>query len=812
MLYCTRMSQQDIPLNTDITYFARTNFRSQEKIFGIKRKDRRQHMYVLGKSGTGKSVLLSNMIIQNIKNGEGVCVVDPHGELVEEILHSIPASRANDVVYFNPADTEFPVGFNVFDLDDPKYKHLVASGLMGIFTKIWANAWSSRMEYILNNAILALLDTPGSTLLGIPRLLVDKDYRQVIINNLKDPVIKAFWIHEYEAWRDQFRNEAIAPIQNKVGQFLSASIIRNVVGQSHSTIDIFKIMNEGKIFLVNVSKGRIGEDNSALLGGMIITKIQLSAMERVRIPENERKDFYLYVDEFQNFVTESFASILSEARKYRLNLTIAHQYIGQLETESGNQVRDAVFGNVGTMIFFRVGASDADFLEKELEPEFTPEDMVNIPNYHIYLKLMVDGISSRPFSAKTLPPVKIEVDSKDAEIIVDASRKNYARSQEQVEEDINRWSTTLPGSDRGQSASQTVAQQEGRFKAECSECKKQIFVPFEPQPGRPVYCKDCLLKIKNNELTPATGFRAPRERDERNVKYDALSDLGIEFADQGNGAKKIESNIVKHFSKEPVNKNVPYKKPEEKRPGALPSLGNVISKAVGSVVSRPPFKKDEPIKKVEEKKEEKKEPVQTISLNSLKKPAPVKNSNIATPVATKEAKEEHLSALRDIIAKAVGGGAASLTPLKEDEIKEVKENVLAKEEISKEALIKEMEKSEEIERAHLEEEKRKAAEVLRIAEERERILKKEEEDRARIEKDRLEKESRERALEAERITKKKEEEYEKALEEEKRKIEEEIKKAEEEKKKTEEKAQQNSNITNNKKREIPEDLLKKILE
>ncbi len=252
--------EKEIPHNRDITYFAKTNFRNSDNIFGIKRKDRRQHMYILGKSGTGKSVLLSNLIVQNIQNGEGVCVVDPHGELVEEILHLIPENRTKDVIYFNPADTDFHIGFNVIQLDDPKYKHLVASGLMGIFTKIWANAWSSRMEYILNNSILALLDTPGTTLLGIPRLLVDKDYRQMIISNLKDPVVKAFWVHEYEQWREQFRNEAIAPIQNKVGQFLSTSIIRNVVGQPKSTIDIFKIMNEGKIFLVNVSKGRIGED------------------------------------------------------------------------------------------------------------------------------------------------------------------------------------------------------------------------------------------------------------------------------------------------------------------------------------------------------------------------------------------------------------------------------------------------------------------------------------------------------------------------------------------------------------------------
>jgi len=337
-------------------------------------------MYVIGKTGVGKSSLLSNLIVQDIANGEGVCVVDPHGELAESILRKIPEERVDDVIYFNPADSDYHIGFNVLDLPNPKYKHLAASGLMAIFTKIWANVWSARMEYILNNAILALLDTPGSSLLGINRILVDKDFRQEIINNVKDPVIKAFWVHEYEEWQDRFRNEAIAPIQNKVGQFLSTALVRNIVGQSRSTIDIFDVMNKGKILIINVSKGTIGEDNSALLGGMLITKIQLAAMERVRIPEDERVDFYLYVDEFQNFATDSFASVLSEARKYRLNLILAHQYVGQLVTDVSTRVRDAIFGNTGTMITFRIGAMDAEFLEPEFQPELEAEDLVNLPN------------------------------------------------------------------------------------------------------------------------------------------------------------------------------------------------------------------------------------------------------------------------------------------------------------------------------------------------------------------------------------------------------------------------------------------------
>ena len=487
------MELPEIPVNKDVTYLGLTTFRDKNTLFGIKRKDRRQHVYILGKSGTGKSALMFNMIIQNIQNGEGVCMVDPHGENVEAVLTAIPKNRMKDVIYFNPADADYHIGFNVLELVDPQYKHLVASGLMGIFTKIWANAWSARMEYILNNCILALLDTPGTTLLGIPRMLVDKDYRQKIISNLKDPVIKAFWIHEYEAWQEKFRNEAIAPIQNKVGQFLSTSIIRNVVGQSKSTINIFDMMNEGKIFLVNVSKGRIGEDNSALLGGMIITKIQLAAMERVRIPEDHRKDFYLYVDEFQNFVTEAFAGILSEARKYRLNLTVAHQYTAQLISDKSSAVRDAVFGNVGTMIVFRVGSDDADFLEKEFDPEFTPSDIVNLPNYKIYLKLMIDGVTSRPFSAKTLPPMVKQGSREVEEEVIRSSRALYCRPKDVIEREINEWSGMSLGNDNDINTGSAALE---KFKIICSLCGLEKTVPFKPEPGRAVFFKESVLDLE----------------------------------------------------------------------------------------------------------------------------------------------------------------------------------------------------------------------------------------------------------------------------------------------------------------------------
>ena len=432
--------------NTNILYLGKSNFRGSTKIFGIKNKDRFQHMYVIGQTGTGKTSLLRNLAIQDIEAGRGVAVVDPHGEFVQGLLAAIPQDRLQDVIYFNPIDTEYPIGFNILEVKNPDHKHLVSSGLMSIFTKIWANVWSARMEYIMNNTVLALLDTPGTTLLGIPRMLVDKIYRQRIIDNCKDPVVRSYWINEYEQYQERFRTEAIAPIQNKVGQFLSTHLVRNVVGQPKSTLNIEQIMNEGKILLVNVSKGLIGEDNSALLGAMIITKIQLAAMERVRIPEPERRDFLLYVDEFQNFATDSFASVLSEARKYRLGLIISHQYIGQLVSMQvggggvSTKVRDAIFGNVGTMITFRVGATDAEFLEVQFAPDLLAQDFVNIPNYNVYMRLMVDGFSSRAFSVITLPPIELNTTPAQVQHIIDNSRRNYSSSRASVEQEISDWS------------------------------------------------------------------------------------------------------------------------------------------------------------------------------------------------------------------------------------------------------------------------------------------------------------------------------------------------------------------------------------
>jgi len=418
----------------EITLFAETNFRNQRRRFGIKTDDRRRHLYVIGKTGMGKTVLQENMVMSDIMAGHGVCYVDPHGDTAEKILDYIPSNRLNDVVYFNPADLEFPVGFNILESVTEDKKHLVSNGLMGVFKKIWPDVWSPRMEYILQNCVMALLDYPGATLLGINRLMVDEDYRNRVVTKIRDPIVKTFWVAEFASWTDKYKAEALPAIQNKVGQFLAASVIRNIVAQVKSTIDVRSIMDEGKIFIVNLSKGRIGEDNMRLLGGMLISRMQMAAMERVNIPEADRRDFYLFVDEFQNFANESFASILSEARKYRLSLTVAHQYVEQLSDE----VKAAVIGNVGTLLAFRVGSTDAEFLEREFTPQFTADDLVNLPKYNIYLKLMVDGVATSPFSATTLP--SMAKFTGNAEKVIQISRERYSMPRATINEKVLRWS------------------------------------------------------------------------------------------------------------------------------------------------------------------------------------------------------------------------------------------------------------------------------------------------------------------------------------------------------------------------------------
>ncbi len=420
-----------------VTYFAQTDSRNRRVPFGIKRKDRSRHMYVVGKTGMGKSTLLENMAIQDIRNGEGMAFIDPHGKTAELLLEYIPEERLKDVLYFAPFDMEHPISFNVMEDVGADKRHLVVNGLMSTFEKIWEDMWSARMAYILNNTLLALLEYPGSTLLGINRMLADKEYRKLVVANVKDPSVKSFWIDEFGKYTDKYAAEATPAIQNKVGQFTSNPLIRNIIGQTASSFDIRKMMDERKIMIINLSKGRVGEGNANLLGSMLITKIYLAAMSRADASESalhKLPNFYLYVDEFQSFANKSFADILSEARKYKLNLTITHQYIEQMEEE----VRDAVFGNVGTMVTFRVGAFDAEVLEKEFAPQFTAEDLVNLGIYQVYLKLMIDGVGSQPFSATTLPPIERPAVS-SREKVIESSRATFSIPRAKVEADIQAW-------------------------------------------------------------------------------------------------------------------------------------------------------------------------------------------------------------------------------------------------------------------------------------------------------------------------------------------------------------------------------------
>jgi len=498
-------------------FFGQTNFRNQETKFGIKQNDRRRHMYIIGKTGVGKTGLLSNMAVQDIRQGRGLAIVDPHGEFAENMLNFVPSHRINDVIYFNPSDTDHPIAFNAIEKVDAEHRHLVCSGLVGVFKKIWADSWGPRLEYVLRNAILALLEYPSATLLGIMRILVDKSYRKKIVSKIQDPVVRSFWTDEFAKYPDRFAAEAVSPIQNKVGQFLSSPLIRNIVGQTKSTIDIRKIMDEKKILILNLSKGLIGEDSSGLLGAMMITKIQLAAMSRVDTPEKERNDFYLYVDEFQNFATEAFANILSEARKYRLNLILAHQYIAQLP----EVVRDAVFGNVGTLASFRVGAADAEFLEKEFEPYFTADDLVNLPKYNIYLRLMIDGITSKPFSATTLVPFQPSSNAdKRKEKIIRVSRERYARRKEEIEDKIKRWSG-FKQDDSGEifeKKDTDKKQNKKMYSVQCDACGNPTEVPFEPDGRRPVYCPDCLEKVRVGEIEPAKPKKQTLSKDKESKK------------------------------------------------------------------------------------------------------------------------------------------------------------------------------------------------------------------------------------------------------------------------------------------------------
>jgi hypothetical protein len=407
-------------IKKEINPFARVEYKNAQAIYGIKRADRRRHLYVIGKTGTGKSTLLANMAINDLKNDEGLCVIDPHGDLVETLLNYIPSRRINDVVYFDPADPERTVKINLFEGKNVEHRELIASGIVAVFQKLYAYSWGPRLEYILRNALLTLLKSPQARMSDILDLLTNEKFREKIVEKLEDPILKNFWVYEYDKMPDRQRTDAIAPILNKVGQFVSSPLVRDVVNAHKSSFDLEDIMNQGKILLVNLSQGRLGEDNATLLGAMLITKIQLSAMARVNTSEENRRDFFLYVDEFQNFATTSFIKILSEARKYRLNLTLANQYIAQIPED----VQKAIFGNCGSMASFVMGADDAGAFEKEFGGKYDHEDLVTLSRYQIINKLSIDNIVSLPFPAQTLPLAKSSNQNRDK--VMKVSRERYA--------------------------------------------------------------------------------------------------------------------------------------------------------------------------------------------------------------------------------------------------------------------------------------------------------------------------------------------------------------------------------------------------
>lgn len=433
----------------EVSFFATTNYRNEYKKFGVKRIDRRRHMYVVGKTGSGKSRLLELLLISDIQSGQGCCLLDPHGDLAQELLMFIPKERIKDVVYVDPSDRNFPIGFNPLEpVEDYEVRQHLSTFFISIFKKLFAATWNQRMEHMIRFITLALLETPDSNVLGIPRILQDTAFRQRVVMQIKDPVVKNFWTTEFAGWNQQYSGEAIVPIINKVGQFAANPIVRNMIGQRKNALNFEDFMNSGKIVLLNISKGKLGEENANLLGSMFITKIQQAALARARVPEDERRDFYFYVDEFQNFATDAFSSILSEARKYHLDLTIAHQYIAQLPDE----VKATAFGNVGTIIAFPIGGDDAAYLAKEFSPTFTADDMINLNLREMYIKMSVDGRITAPFSARTIDVPKPLADYSLE--ILDHSRIKYGRNRVEVENEIAQWTNSVnaapnSGSDEG---------------------------------------------------------------------------------------------------------------------------------------------------------------------------------------------------------------------------------------------------------------------------------------------------------------------------------------------------------------------------
>ncbi len=614
-----------------ITYFGETDYRNTRTKFGIKALDRARHMYVIGKTGMGKSTLLENMAIQDIQNGEGMAFIDPHGGTAEKLLDYVPEHRIKDVVYFAPFDMEYPISFNVMEDIGPDKRHLVASGLMSSFKKIWVDAWSARMEYILNNILLALLEYPDSTLLGVNRMLADKDFRKKVVENVSDPSVKSFWVDEFAKYGDRYMQEAGAAIQNKIGQFTANPIIRNIIGQPRSSFDIRKVMDEKKILIMNLSKGRVGEQNAALLGGMLITKIYLAAMSRADASADALKKlphFYFYVDEFQSFASDSFADILSEARKYKLSLTIAHQYIEQMSDE----VRAAVFGNVGTMIIFRVGATDAEVFEKEFSPTFTAEDIVNLGFIQIYLRLMINGIGSKPFSALSMPPIEKPPKSYTQEII-ENSRSANARPKASIEENIKEWHAPV------------VVEKPPRRDGPADGVPRQAFVPVGDKP-KPYVAKETTSFSPRPIFKPVPASVNPSA----NTSFSQNTKPQPAFTPKPSFVSNTKTIPQASPIKTQSTPNT-FKKPEEKKP--FSGLRDLIDKIDTDDIPKSPvqtynqnrntYPNPKPPEVVVEK---------TMSLSGLK----------SKPLSQKEPTIENRNALKNVLAQALTESAKNPPP------------------------------------------------------------------------------------------------------------------------------------------------------
>ncbi len=545
-----------------ITFFAKTDARGKNVPFGIKAKDRTRHVYVIGKTGMGKSTLLENMAVQDIRNGEGFAFIDPHGQTAETLLSYIPPERIKDVLYFAPHDMDYPVSFNVMEDVGADKRHLVVSGLMSVFEKIWVDAWSARMAYILQNTLLALLEYPDATLLGVNRMLSDKKYRERVVANVKDPAVKSFWVDEFAKYNERYMQEAGDAIKNKIGQFTANPLIRNIIGQPKSSFDIRQIMDEKKIIIMNLSKGLIGETNANLLGSMLTTRIYLAAMSRADVSPEEMKalpNFYFYVDEFQSFANATFANILSEARKYKLNLTIAHQYIEQMEED----VRNAVFGNVGTTIAFRVGPFDAEVLETVFAPKFMAVDLVNLGFAQIYLTLMIDGIGSSPFSAVTLSPLEPPVNSARADIIA-SSQKQFAHPRAGVEAMIAAWHLPLQEEPRERPEPRPAAAAPAREEAPREQ---------RPRPDR-----------RENAPKSQPHRKDHFERREPIKKIQESAPLPAREPQAGVNGKSLEDlrAVLRQISKA-------EEKPKEAKPNDLKSaLAAVVGDQPGAAAATPP--------------------------------------------------------------------------------------------------------------------------------------------------------------------------------------------------------------------------------